>query len=143
MRPIRLALWTTLLATMLLGAGCGGGDSAPPPVDHALETEVTQSTLANSVLVRGPYQLPEDAVVSWTVVDVPSESGPNSLDVALATAASVDAGGTLVAFGTQTGVSSTTGETQPLPANNAYDFVAFCRNPVADCTFTLTLTATY
>jgi len=34
-------------------------------------------------------------------------------------------------------------ETQPLPANNAYDFVAFCRNPVADCTFTLTLTATY
>src|SRR4029078_9051453 len=110
----------------LLGAGCGGGDSAPPPVDHVLETEVTQSNLANSVLVQGPEQTPEArggeraryerreyAVVSWTVVDVPSESGPNSLDVALATAASVDAGGTLVAFGTQTGVSATPGGDEP------------------------------
>jgi len=124
----------------LLLAGCGGDDG---PKDHPLLTDEQTSANVNAVLVVGPYQLPAGAVVSWTVTDIPTNLGPNSMDVALATADSVAAGGTLETFGPQMGVSSTTGMTPELPTANSYDFVAFCRNPVVACTFRLTLVANY
>ena len=133
-------LSTAVLAALLL-AGCGAEDGGT--VDHALLTDQEKSTAVGSVLVIGPYQLPADAIVSWTVTDIPTELGPNSLDVTVATADSVAAGGTLMSYGDQRAVSSTTGMTPPLPNASNYDFVAFCRNPVVACTFRLTLIANY
>jgi hypothetical protein len=120
-------------------AGCGGDGGSK---DHPLLTDEETSANVNAVLVVGPYQLPAGTVVSWTVTDIPTELGPNSMDVALATADSVAGGGTLQTYGDQRGVSSTTGTTS-VPTANSYDFVVFCRNPVVACTFRLTLVASY
>jgi hypothetical protein len=139
----RSRLLSSVGLTVLLLAGCGGGDDGgPAPVDHPLVTDQDSSAAPNTVLVVGPYQLPASTIVSWTITDLPT-AGPNSMDVALATTASVENGGELVTFGIQLGVSSTTGMTSPLPFPDSYTFVVVCRNPVDDCTFLLTLTANY
>jgi hypothetical protein len=139
----RSRLLSSVGLTVLLMAGCGGGDDGgPSQVDHPLVTDQETSSSPNTVLVAGPYQLPASTVVSWAITDIPTD-GPNSMDVAVATAASVENGGDLMTFGTQLGVSSTTGMTSPLPFSDSYAFVVICRNPVGDCTFRMTLTANY
>jgi hypothetical protein len=43
-------------------------------MDYALVPEGPQSTPADSVLLLGPYRLPQGAVVSWTGEDIPGSS---------------------------------------------------------------------
>jgi hypothetical protein len=122
--------------------GCGSGGGSGNPTVHTFLSNDPNSVPAGTMLAVGPFSVPTGAFVDFSIVDTPTGIGDDTMDVGVATDASVQTGGTLVGYGMQSGVSSTTGSTPALPAGD-YDFIIQCRNILDDCIFDLTLSATY
>lgn len=116
---------------------CGSGGATV----HAITTNQSESTPAGTQLAIGPFSLPSGAVVDYSIVDTPTGIGNDSMDVGVAVDATAASSAPTV-YGAQTGVSSTSGRTQPLPADT-YDLLIACNNIVDDCIFQATVSATY
>jgi len=135
------------IVVALLAVGCGGSSSSgdggggSQPVSHSLAVGEAEDVPANEELDFGPFTVPQNAVVDYSIVDTPTGIGNDTMNVGVLTQASVGTA-SAVAYGVQHNVSSASGQTQPLPAGT-YDFVAQCLNIVDDCIFDLTLTAVY
>jgi hypothetical protein len=131
----------TMTGAVLLLALVGCGSSGDPTV-HSFLSNDPNTVPAGQSLGVGPFTLPSGATVSYSVVDTPTGIGNDSMDVGVVTDASFAGGGQLVAYGLMQGVSSTSGATPPLPADD-YDLLVQCRNVIDDCIFNLTVSATY
>lgn len=135
---MRRGLWVLAcaVATGMMACGGGGGTSV-----HAIATNQSESTPAGTQILIGAFAVPNGAVVNYSIVDTPTGIGSDTMDVGVAVDATADTGAPTV-YGGQTNVSSTTGSTQPLPADT-YDLLINCNNIVDPCIFTASVTATY
>lgn len=138
---MRGAFVVTAIMMLTVGCGSGSGGGGGPTV-HTFLSNDPNSVPANQQLAIGPFTVPTGAVVNFSIVDTPTGIGDDSMDVGVATDASVLGGGQLVGYGMQSDVASTSGSTPPLPGGD-YDFVVQCFNILDDCIFNLTLSATY
>jgi hypothetical protein len=132
-----------LVAGCGLGSGTSDGGSSSPgdgakPAVHVLVSNAPQSILPQIQAGLGPFTFPAGATVTYTLAD---STGYDTMNVGVVDASTLN-GIYPVSYGTQNGVSSTTGTTPALPAG-AYDLVVQCLNVLTACTFNLTLTATY
>jgi hypothetical protein len=122
------------------GAGGGGGTPATPTA-HTLASNQGEVIATNTMVTIGPFTVPANATVDYTILDTPTGVGNDTIDVGVATAASASTSSP-VAYGIMQNVSTTTGVTPPLPAGS-YDLLVQCANLVDNCVFQVTLTATY
>jgi|SRR5580692_9310272 hypothetical protein len=124
------------------GTGTGGQGATHTPSTHAIDMAQRHVTVNTSISI-GPFSVPDGATVTYTVTDMPTGVAADTMNIAVASDAMVQAGTTpLTGFGVNNGVGSATATTVPLPAG-AYDLVAFCNNLVDDCSFSDTITAFY
>ncbi len=135
---MRRRLWamTGVLAIGLVACGGEAGTSV-----HAIATNEPHSTPAGTEILIGPFSVPNGAVVDYSIVDMPTGIGDDTMDVGIALDATADSASPTV-YGGQSNVSSTSGSTQPLPGG-AYDLWISCKNFVDDCILTASVSATY
>lgn len=136
-----------LSALALVAIGCGGTTNDNPgaagyvATAHVITAAQTEQIPTNRQVAIGPFSVPSGAVVDFTIADAPIGVGFDTMDVGIVTDASVDSTAP-VGYGIKENVSSTSGETQPLPAG-AYDLLVQCANFVDDCRFQAGIVATY
>lgn len=124
------------------GAGGGTGGQTASPTVHLIDANGGLRTLkAEQVQVVGPFTVPDGATVTYTITDMPTGIGVDTMNAGIATDATVQASNP-TAYGVAAGVSSTEQTTPALPAG-AYDLLVKCANLVDDCYFTDQVTATY
>jgi hypothetical protein len=124
--------------------GCGGSGSGGPgtstPIVHSIDSN-NQRVAVNMSLAIGPFDLPAAATVTYTIKDMPSGIGNDSMNFVVVSDAMVQGNSAqLAGYGLQNGVSSTHIVTPQLPADS-YDLVAQCNNIVDDCLFNDVITA--
>src|SRR5579862_4412045 len=125
------------------GTGTGGAGATHKPTIHAIDSAPQRHVSVNTSISIGPFSVPDGATVTYTVTDMPTGAAADTMNLAVAADAMVQAGTVpLTGFGVNNGVGSATATTVPLPAG-PYDLVAFCNNPVDDCSFSDTITAFY
>jgi hypothetical protein len=130
--------------------GCGAaadgtdGSATVTPTNHPIDASSTAKRVqVNGQLAIGPFALPSGATVTYTITDMPSGIGNDTMNFVVVSDEMVKAQSTqLTGYGVKTSVSSTTATTLPVPADS-YDLVAQCNNLVDDCFFTDTVTAFY
>jgi hypothetical protein len=136
-----------VVVLIALAAGCGlgkdtsdGGTTgdAPGRTVHVLVSNAPQAVPAQTQSGLGPFTLPAGATVTYTLAD---STGYDTMNVGVVDASTLN-GLYPVSYGTQNGVSSTTGTTPALPAG-AYDLVVQCLDFLTSCAFNLSLSATY
>lgn len=128
--------------------GCGGSGSGGPggttytPTVHSVDSS-NQRVAVNMSLAIGPFDLPAGATVTYTITDMPSGIGNDTMNFVVVSDAMVRGNSAqLAGYGLQNGVSSTHIVTPQLPADS-YDLVAQCNNIVDDCLFNDAITAYY
>jgi hypothetical protein len=133
----------------MLGLGCGGtgndggpGGSTYTPSNHSIDTGAKRLA-ANDENAIGPFTLPEGATVTYTITDMPTGFGNDTMNFVVVSDAMVQGNSAqLTGYGVQSGVSSTHIVTQALPGDS-YDLVVQCNNLVDDCLFSDVITAFY
>lgn len=109
---------------------------------HVLESGGgTRNIAPGQVRQIGPFTVPNAALVTYVIADMPSGVAADSINAGI----SPDAMATLPnpsVFGEAAGVSSTTQTTVPLEAG-AYDLLVECANLGVDCNFTDEISAFY
>lgn len=137
---MRRRILAVLGGAMFCGLGaCGGGGGGP--IVHVIANNEPHSTPAGTQMLIGPFSVPSGTVVDYSIVDTPTGIGSDTMDVGVAVDATVDSA-TPTVYGGQTGVSSVSGSSPPLPAGT-YDLLINCNNFVDDCIFDVTVSATY
>jgi hypothetical protein len=123
--------------------GTGTGNTATP-TNHSIDASTTAKRVqVNGQLAIGPFTLPDGATVTYSITDMPSGVGNDTMNFVVVSDEMVKAQSTqLTGYGVKTGVSSTSATTLPVPADS-YDLVAQCNNIVDDCFFADTVTAFY
>jgi hypothetical protein len=134
-----------LVALLLVGAAsCGGDGGGPPPVQPTVHTIVPNDP--NSLdpadrVVYGPFTLPSDAPVTYTITDNPTGASDDTVQLTFTDDASYQSG-TPVPVATMVVTGSASGMTQVLAAG-VYDLIIACVDATDYCRFSVTLTATY
>jgi hypothetical protein len=134
------------VCVVLALVGCGGSDSGGPgvpmPSVHAIDSGNQRVTVGGSLAI-GPFALPAGATVTYTITDMPTGIGSDTMNFVVVSDAMVRGNSAqLAGYGVQNGVSSTNIVTQQLPADS-YDLVAECNNLIDDCFFSDVITAYY
>jgi hypothetical protein len=140
-RTFSLAAWAVVAL-----CGCGGSGSGGPggytPTVHSIDSS-NQRVAVNMSLAIGPFDLPAGATVTYTITDMPTGIGSDTMNFVVVSDAMVRGNSAqLTGYGVQNGVSSTHIVTQQLPADS-YDLVAQCGNIIDDCLFNDVITAYY
>lgn len=143
---MRRELCVTCAVFALIGcggsSGTGTGGPGYTPTVHGIDS-TNQRVAVNMSLSIGPFDLPMGGAVTYTITDMPSGIGNDTMNFVVVSDAMVKGNSAqLSGYGVQTGVSSTHIVTPQLPADS-YDLVAQCNNLVDDCLFNDVITAYY
>ena len=131
-----------LLATLVV-ASCGTSDGSGggAPSSHQVEASNRRVT-AGTLLAIGPFAVPAGGTVTYSITDMPTGIGLDTMDFVVAASFMVGGSSQINGYGLKQNVSSTSSSTPPLPADN-YDLVVSCKNIVDDCLFQTNVTAFY
>lgn len=125
------------------GSGGGGGAVLPPqPTDHVVDdTGVLRDVKSGQRFILGPFSVPAGATVTYTLTDMPTGVGVDSMNAGVVEDSESQAANP-TAWGEAAGVSSTE-QTTPALAAGSYDLLVKCANIIDDCFFTDSVTAFY
>jgi len=136
-----------LLGVFVVGCGAAGtdGGGGGSPTTHSIdEGSGLRRVTSGSRLYIGPFTVPAGATVTYSIADMPTGAGSDTMDfvVAAHSMASNPTSVQLQGYGVENNVSSVSTTTAALPAGS-YDVFCTCANLVDECFFTDTISALY